>query len=435
MARELTEGLRSGNATAKAGTGAQAAGRRPKVFLHIGEPKTGTTFLQQVVWRNRAALTEQGVVLPGHHPQDHFRGSQDLRGIEKLDSDPAGSWAGEWEILATQAKQAARAAVISHELFSAADEHQAEQAVKSLQPAEVHVVLTVRDVATLLPAEWQETVKHRNASGWEDWLADVIDRESVSPDRRQWWFWRVHDTLAILDLWARHIPADRVHVITAPPRGSAPGLLWERFAGLLDVDPASVDVTRARANASLGLPEVEFLRRLNQELPAEVPDWFYMWNVKEALAHDALAARPVGARLVLPENRLAWASDHADTLIAGLRASGYDIVGDLEDLRPQAAGEQAVSPADQPAEQVLDAAVQAAAALVLNQYRKAHPAAKPQKGLIGRGALADRLESTVAASPRIKRTVRELSSRHSSVRQLRILAWKVLERSRARNNP
>src|SRR5262249_42594347 len=26
----------------------------PKVVVHIGEPKTGTTFLQQVMWRNRA---------------------------------------------------------------------------------------------------------------------------------------------------------------------------------------------------------------------------------------------------------------------------------------------------------------------------------------------------------------------------------------------
>src|SRR5262249_27545191 len=44
-----------------------------KVYLHIGEPKTGTTFIQQVMWSNRAELAAQGVVLPGHHPQDHFR--------------------------------------------------------------------------------------------------------------------------------------------------------------------------------------------------------------------------------------------------------------------------------------------------------------------------------------------------------------------------
>ena len=110
---------------------------RPKVFLHIGEPKTGTTFLQQVMWRNRSELAARGVVLPGHHPQDHFRASQDLRGIAKLASDPAGSWTGEWDIVARQARQAPRVAVISHELFSAADpvEHHVADADRRLDPA------------------------------------------------------------------------------------------------------------------------------------------------------------------------------------------------------------------------------------------------------------------------------------------------------------
>jgi hypothetical protein len=407
---------------------------RPKIFLHIGEPKTGTTFLQQVMWRNRAELAARGVVLPGHHPQDHFRASQDLRGIAKLPSDPAGSWTGEWEILARQARQAGQVAVISHELFSAADEQQADRAVRSLLPAEVHIVVTVRDMATLLPAEWQETVKHRNTREWEDWLGDVIDRESPDPGRRQWWFWRVHDTLAILDPWSRHLPAGHVHVITTPPRGSASGLLWQRFASLLGIDPGSVDLTRARPNASLGMPEIEFLRRLNQALPDEVPDWFYMWNVKEAVAHQALAARPREGHLVLPASRDAWAKGHAEELIAALGSSGYDLIGDLDELRPQPAAGPGATTADQPAEQVLDAAVAAASALVVNQYRQAYPAAKPQRAPGQRG-LASRVEATVASSPRLKRTVRELSSRFPPVRRLRILAWRTLERGRARGRP
>src|SRR5271166_3304725 len=269
MAQAITDRNVTGPAPATARSASGGAHERPRVFLHVGEPKTGTTFLQQVMWRNRAALAGQGVVLPGHHPQDHFRASQDLRGIQKLPSDPAGSWTGEWEILASEARQAQQVAVISHELFSAADEREAERAVQTLQPAEVHLVLTVRDIATLLPAEWQETVKHRNSRGWDDWLGDVIDRESCSPDRRQWWFWRVHDTLAILDIWSRYLPAERVHVITAPPATAGTGLLWERFASVLGVDPGSVDLSRARANSSLGMPEIEFLRRLNEELPDE----------------------------------------------------------------------------------------------------------------------------------------------------------------------
>lgn len=406
-----------------------------RVFLHIGEPKTGTTFLQQVMWGNRRELAAQGLVLPGHHAQDHFRASQDLRGIEKLPSDPAGSWTGEWDILATQARQAPLA-VISHELFSAADSGQAARAVASLQPAEVHIVLTVRDMASLLPAEWQETIKHRNARGWTDWLSDVIDRESVAPDRRQFWFWRVHDTLALLALWAQHVPAERVHVITMPSLNAGTGVLWERFAGLLGIDPSSADLTRARPNASLGMPEIDFLRRLNAKLPDEVPDWFYMWTVKEGVAHTALADRPRHGRLVLPADRETWVKEQAEELIAGLAGASYQVIGDLDELRPRAgtgvmkdgsAGEPPPEP------EVLDAAVDAAAALVVNQYRKEHGRAKgpgARRGGPRRGGLAGRVESAVGASPRLKRTVRELSSRYPAVRKLRVMAWQALERTR-----
>lgn len=405
---------------------------RPKVFLHIGEPKTGTTFLQQVLWRNRSELAAQGVVLPGHHPQDHYRASQDLRDIPKLADDPAASWTGEWEILARQAQQAPKVAVISHELFSAADADQADRAIRSLLPAEVHVVVTVRDIATLLPAEWQETVKHRNSRGWEDWLQDVIDRESAAADRRQWWFWRVHDTMAILGIWSRLLPPGHVHVIVIPPRGSANEVLWRRFAALLGIDPGSVDLSRARPNSSLGLPEIEFLRQLNQALPDEVPDWFYMWNVKETLAHRTLAARPRGERLALPAGRQAWARAAADSVALALSDSKYDVIGDIDDLLPAPAGGPSASPASQPAAAMLDAAVDAASALVVQQYRKAYPAARPQRGLAPQRGLVRRVESSVASSPRVKRTVRELSSRFPAVRQARVLLWRALERRRVR---
>ena len=406
--------------------------RRPTIFLHIGEPKTGTTFLQQVMWRNRGELAAQGVALPGHHPQDHYRASQDLRSIAKLAADPVGDWTGEWDILASQARQAPGVTVISHELFSAADADQADRAVRSLQPADVHIVLTLRDMATLLPAEWQETVKHRNSLNWEDWLEDVIDRESVSEDRRQWWFWRVHDTMAILNIWSRLLPPGNVHVITTDPRGSSTDVLWQRFAGLLGVDPASVDLSRARPNTSLGLPEIEFMRRLNQALPDEVPDWFYMRNVKETLAHRTLAARPRDGRLVLPTSRDTWVKEQAQVLAEGLRGSGCDIIGDLSELDPPPVTEPPSSPAGQPPDQILDAAIDAAAALVVHMYRRAHPAARPQQDHGVPRGLVSRVESTVAASPRLKRTVRQLSSRYPSVRRLRIVAWRVLERPRVR---
>jgi hypothetical protein len=424
-------------AAASAG-GADPGKAHPRVFVHIGEPKTGTTFLQQVMWSNRAEIAAQGVALPGHHLQDHYRASQDLRGMEKLPSDPATPWTGEWEILATEARQAARVGVISHELFSAADAEQAGRAVRSLQPAEVHVVITVRDMGSLLPAEWQETIKHRNTRSWEDWLADVIDVESRAEDRDQYWFWRVHDTLAVLRNWAAHVPPERVHVITMPQRGADDAVLWQRFAALLGIDPDSVDLARARSNSSLGMAEIEFLRRLNETLPPheDVPNWFYMRAVKETVAHRTLAARPRHGRLTLPAERDAWAAEQAELLIDGLKAAGYDVIGDPEELRPAPLSGSRLSPADAPSEEVLDAAVQACSALIVAQFRRAHPAAQSQAGAPAAqsGGLVSRIETKVAASPWLKDTLRELSRRFPAMRRLRVMAWREMERRRARGS-
>jgi hypothetical protein len=156
-----------------------------------------------------------------------------------------------------------------------------------------------------------------------------------------------------------------------------------------------------------------------------------MWNVKEGVAHRALAARPREGRLALPASRDAWAKNEAETLGSALKGSGYDIIGDLAELRPADAGSHHASPADAPAEQVLDAAVAAASALVVNQYHKEYPAANTERKPSGPRGLVGRVESTVGASPRLKRTVRELSSRSSAVRSMRVMVWRALERRRA----
>ena len=171
----------------------------PRIYLHIGEPKTGTTFLQDVMWGNRSWLAAQGVVLPGYSHQDHSRASRDLRETPRVASDPAQPWAGEWDVLTRQALCARQTAVISDELLAACTARQADRGVRSLLAAEVHVILTVRDFATLLPAEWQEKVKCGSTDRWEEWLDWITDIGPAADRRSRAWFWNVHDTLAVLD--------------------------------------------------------------------------------------------------------------------------------------------------------------------------------------------------------------------------------------------
>jgi hypothetical protein len=429
----LTLSDRSGRERADGRSRVPGAGR-PRVYLHIGEPKTGTTFVQQTMWSNRAQLAAQGVVLPGYSHRDHFRASRDLREAPRLASDPDDPWAGEWDVLTGQALRAHGAAVISDEVLAACSASQADRGIRSLLPAEVHVVLTVRDTASLLPAEWQETVKCRGTVPWEQWLAAVIGTASAADRRRRSWFWTVHDTLAILEMWSRHIPPENVHVIIVPRQGPADAL-WVRFASILGIDPSSTDASPTRVNSSLGLVEAEFLRRMNEALPEEMPGWFYNRTIKRFLAHNVLSTRPPQARLALPPSQQAWAREQSEILVAGLRDSKYDIVGDLRDLLSQPATGRYIDPARLPTQQLLDAAVHAAAALADHQYRESYPARRQPQRSRGPRQRVSNLEWIVLNGPWTRRVLRN-GSHLALVRRLRVLIWCVLMHpARHRPNP
>jgi hypothetical protein len=407
---------------------------RSCVYLHIGEPKTGTKFVQQAMWGNRARLAAQGVVLPGYSHRDHSRASRDLRKAPRLAGDPAARWTGEWDVLTGQALRSRGAAVISDEVLAACNPPQADRGIRSLLPAEVHVVLTVRDIASLLPAEWQETVKCRGTVPWERWLADVIDAEAAADRRRRAWFWTVHDTLAILQMWSQHIPPDHVHVIIVPRQGPAEAL-WAQFASVLGIDSGSIDVPSARVNSSLGLAEAEFLRRVNEALPGGMPEWFYTRTVKRILAHNVLSARLPQARLALPPGQQAWAKEQSEILVAALRDSKYHIVGDLDDLVSLPASGRYIAPARLPAQQLLNAAVHATAALADHQYREKYPAGRQPQEPRSLRQKASKLEWAVLNGLWTQRMLRN-ASHLTPVRRLRVLIWCVLMHpARHRPNP
>jgi hypothetical protein len=429
----------------------------PVVYLHIGSPKSGTTFLQQVMWSNLAPLADQGVLLPGGSFRAQERAMQDLREMRRHPADPAPPWDGEWDRLGELIRaRRPRAAVISHELISGCDDTQAKRAVHSLAPADVHVVYTIRDLVGLLPSEWQENVKHRTTTDYATWLSRIIDDGLDSGEGR--WFWRFHGAVDILRRWSALVPRDHVHVITMPRPGSPRTLLWERFAALIGVDPDSVRIGGVRANASLGVVETELIRRVNQALDPTTPHWHYTSTMRDLFAQQVLVRRPSPVRPALPANRRPWARERARELVAGLRSGGYDIIGDLDELwvdetdgtvgtdeagETGEAGELAGRERSRPAEvtegQLLDAAADGIAGLCDHIVRIRQDAAKSAAELrtdIDRlrgeiGDLNDALRDE-RTKPLHKAIVRNLSERHPAVMRLRVAYWHLVERMRAR---
>ena len=331
-----------------------------RVFLHVGTPKTGTTYLQGVMWRNRRELRRRGVHYPGDRPEAHFLAAMDLQGAtaeEIGDSDLPLAW----DRLVGQVAAARDTVVVSHELFSPMEADRIERALDALGGGELHVVCTARALGRQLFAVWQEDLKNRHTLSFTEFLDAVRD-----PTRGHWLgrlFWRMQDVPDVLCRWASSLPAQRVHVVTVPPPGSAPEQLWQRFATVLGLPLNGLDTSPTEPNSSLGLAEAQLLRRLNLALPPDLPWWLYEHAVRKHLV-GVLAGRPSGARrFTVPSDQLPWVTERATQMRSKLADAGYRVVGDLDDLIPTASTPQP-GPDEVTDAAVLDAALAVACTLV-----------------------------------------------------------------------
>ena len=377
-------------------------GRRPTVFLHIGIAKTGTTYLQGLLWHNRGLLERNGLRYPGHLPGDHFRASVDLR-QKPFAGEESTYVPGSWDTVAAAAMDAPDRALISHETLTRTHVEQVRRAADSFRDAsELHLVVTARDLGRQLPAVWQEQVKNRGMHTYEKFLADVSERPTSNQYQH---FWEAQDILDVLERWSAAVPPDRVHVVTVPQPGSVSGLLWERFASVIGVDPTIVDTDVPVSNVALGVAEAELLRRMNPALRERL-DWpTYEKQVKVGLA-ARLAARDGSARLTVPVERRGWVEDRAEQLISGLRKGGYDVVGDLAELRPVFDERPVVMPSDIRPQQLLQMAGDVVGELVVDN------AAQRTSGLRGRLAALN-------PATRLGRLVRRLGQGRKQGRQQR----------------
>ncbi|MEP7089838.1 MAG: hypothetical protein ABI776_06975 [Nocardioidaceae bacterium] len=305
------------------------AGSR-RVLVHVGAPKTGTSFVQDVLWRNRESLAEQGILYPADRFDEHFLAALDLLelhwgGLER-------QAVGAWDQLAARVRDWPGTAIVSHEILATATRPQVRRALESFGDAEVHVVLSARDLVRQIPAEWQENLKHRRTVGYHEFLDRVTDPERSGELAS--WFWGVQEVPDILDRWGGTLNPERVHLVTVPQAGAPRDLLWKRFASVLGLDAAALAPETTRANASLGVPETALVRRLNERVNGILPNEDYRELVRELLAHRTLSERTGSPRLGLPPGVRSWAADLSEAWIEDLSGRGYDVTGSLDELRP-----------------------------------------------------------------------------------------------------
>lgn len=339
-----------------------------RIILHVGTPKTGTSYLQAVLHRNQRTLAEHGVLYPGERFDAHFLAALDLMRLPwgGLETEAIGAW----DALAEQVRHHRGTVIISHEILARASRAQVARALGDLgvgNGTELHLVVSARDLVRQIPAEWQENVKHRATLTYDQFLAQL--RDPARTGRIGSWFWAVQDLPSILERWGGDLPPEQVHLITVPPPGADSTLLWERFSEVFGLGGLPLDLEAGAANPSMGVPETTMVRRLNGAINAHVAPVDYRPLVRELIVHQTLSQRQGSPRLAVPPDLHPWVAGISADWIEVLARRGYSVAGDLEELRGAPPVESYADP-DRPREkQVSAAALEAVRAMVVENAR------------------------------------------------------------------
>jgi hypothetical protein len=342
-----------------------------RVFLHVGAPKTGTTYLQDRLAANRTELAKHDVHYPLGLQASHFKAALDLLDV---------SWGGqredargEWGRLMDRVRRHQGTVIISHEILAGATAAQARQAMADLEGSEVHLVYSARDLARQIPAEWQEGVKHRRRRSFARFLTQVQSARRTKP---KLWFWKAQGLPDVLTRWGAGLPPERIHLVTVPQSGAPRDLLWQRYCQAFGIDPAWAPEESDRENVSIGTAETALLRKLNRRLRrAGVANADYRRLVRQIVVHETLAQRKQMTKATLPPAAFGWAGEIAEEWVEWVEGAGIDVIGDLEDLRPVPPPATATwQDPDRPRRaDVADAAVDAIVALVQEASNRPDP--------------------------------------------------------------
>ncbi|QOV38359.1 hypothetical protein IM697_08235 [Streptomyces ferrugineus] len=310
-------------------------------LLHIGPHKTGTTSIQGALFEARDAMARHGVEWPAttRHPMEAVLAGCARTGMMG-DTRPTEQ---HWERLLQQVRATGRrTSVLSSEFFAdATDDATVERVVEQLGGERVHVLVTLRPLARIMPSQWQQYVQNGLRMGYEDWLRHMLRKapyEQPNPS-----FWRRHRHDRLIERWARVVGTERVTVVVVDDRDREG--LTRTFETLLGLPEGLLRPVPDAANRSLTLAETEMLRNLNKEFRAnELPAELYSQLVRNgAVMHmkNACTPGPGDVKIGTPQ----WAVEAADGIGAEMAerigAMGVRVIGDLRLL----SGDRSLLPA------------------------------------------------------------------------------------------
>lgn len=335
------------------------------LFIHIGLQKTGTSYLQSIFWQSVETLSDQGLDMVPGSKRETFHLMLDVRGRFNPEFDPPEVGDALAKLPGQLASSSGTRALVTEESLAEADPEQIRRLLAACGDREVHVILTVRDLARQIPSAWQQSLQGGSATKFSGFLKRLTRNDGRSTSRA----WANKDLPEILGRWSDQVPAERVHVVTVPPAGNDPELLLRRFCSVLDVEAEQLDREVARSNESLRHVNAEVLRRVNGALDRDFRRRDVYGDIGKRFFAVRILGRDGGRRIQVPRKHEEWCREVSARHIDVIRRAGFDVIGDLADLEPAATSftDEPVTPKES---EVADAATEALALILTGQMQK-----------------------------------------------------------------
>ncbi len=300
------------------------------LLLHIGPHKTGTTAIQGAMRKARRKMAKHDVIYAGKTRQHQMAALAVTGGKGLLGDRPAER--GDWDELVTEARaHADKRVIVSSEYFDGAKDDVARMVVEELGGERVHVVITLRPLAKILPSAWQQYVRNRLRYSYEDWLDAMFNQPPYEMPTITFWQRHHHDVL--VERWASIVGPERLLVIVVDE--SDPDSLMRTFEKLTELPDGLLEPETGWTNRSLTAAETELIRQLNVEFyKRKWPSKRYHSAVRRGVVRQIQLRAPGRdeARITTP----AWAIEKANEIAAEaalrIKASGVHILGDLSTL-------------------------------------------------------------------------------------------------------
>lgn len=319
-------------------------------FLHIGPHKSGTTTMQGAFELARDRLGEHGLTYVGKGFQT-ARAAQEVMGRPPMFGDKKPNEKA-WQRLVRQVEAAGgQRPVISSEFFcEATDEAAIRRIVDDLGGSSVHVVVTLRPLTKILPAQWQQYVQNGLRMGYEKWLDAMFNKPPHEPPNRT--FWYRHNQGELVSRWSEVVGPENMTVIVVDD--SDRDMLLRSVEDVLGVPAGVLVADDTQENRSLSHGEAEFVRQFNRLFRAQGwADHLYgRYMRRGAVRQMKINYRPSRAEVLIRTPR--WAMERAAAIgtesaktITALepRVIGdLDLLGDVPENRVGEAGTPTVAP-------------------------------------------------------------------------------------------